>query len=422
MRFLWSILVLGFLLAPQAAGAQSDPVVFAVLFYSPTCPHCHQVIQNDLPPLQEEYGVQLQILFVNVTMQAGRDLFGAACESLNVPDERCGSVPMMIVGSTVLVGSYEIPNQLPELIDKGLASGGIGLPAIPGLQEAYNAAVQSQEATSESETEAAPEPSEESIIQTEVAESSWKERFQDDPVANGIAVAVLVFLILGTAALLVNFYTVVIENRVQAWLLNRPGWLVTLLVAVVTTIIAATLVLEQDDFSIPTLLAMAITGALMIIAGTIWSSRSKGLPSRVLPAVAVVGLLVAGYMVYVEVGENDAVCGAVGDCNTVQQSDYATLLGLIPIGVLGIIGYLTILGTWYLGQQPSESLALWGQLATFGLTLFGAIFSIYLTFLEPFVIGATCAWCLTSAMLMLLLLWLQAPTGLKAIRTLADQH
>jgi uncharacterized membrane protein len=26
--------------------------------------------------------------------------------------------------------------------------------------------------------------------------------------------------------------------------------------------------------------------------------------------------------------------------------------------------------------------------------------SVYLTFLEPFVIGATCAWCLTSAVLM----------------------
>jgi uncharacterized membrane protein len=36
----------------------------------------------------------------------------------------------------------------------------------------------------------------------------------------------------------------------------------------------------------------------------------------------------------------------------------------------------------------------------------GTVFSIYLTFLEPFVIGATCAWCLTSAILMTVLLWL----------------
>lgn len=31
--------------------------------------------------------------------------------------------------------------------------------------------------------------------------------------------------------------------------------------------------------------------------------------------------------------------------------------------------------------------------------------TIHLTFLEPFVIGATCAWCLTSAVVMTLLLW-----------------
>jgi hypothetical protein len=35
--------------------------------------------------------------------------------------------------------------------------------------------------------------------------------------------------------------------------------------------------------------------------------------------------------------------------------------------------------------------------ALLGMTTFGTLFSIYLTFLEPLVIGATCAWCLSSA-------------------------
>lgn len=39
------------------------------------------------------------------------------------------------------------------------------------------------------------------------------------------------------------------------------------------------------------------------------------------------------------------------------------------------------------------------------LALSGALFSIYLTFLESFVIGASCAWCLSSAIVMSLLLW-----------------
>ena len=42
---------------------------------------------------------------------------------------------------------------------------------------------------------------------------------------------------------------------------------------------------------------------------------------------------------------------------------------------------------------------------------FGILFSIYLTFLEPFVIGATCAWCVTSAILMTVLFVLTLRDG-----------
>ncbi|MCA9971053.1 MAG: hypothetical protein KC425_12595, partial [Anaerolineales bacterium] len=47
--------------------AEPQPIVQAVLFYSPTCPHCHQVITQDLPPIQEKYGAQLQILGVDTS-------------------------------------------------------------------------------------------------------------------------------------------------------------------------------------------------------------------------------------------------------------------------------------------------------------------------------------------------------------------
>jgi uncharacterized membrane protein len=42
----------------------------------------------------------------------------------------------------------------------------------------------------------------------------------------------------------------------------------------------------------------------------------------------------------------------------------------------------------------------------FAMSLLGVVFSIYLTTLEPFVIGATCAWCLTSAIVQAAILWL----------------
>jgi uncharacterized membrane protein len=46
----------------------------------------------------------------------------------------------------------------------------------------------------------------------------------------------------------------------------------------------------------------------------------------------------------------------------------------------------------------------------------GVAFSVYLTFLEPFVIGATCAWCITSALLMTALLIMTAGHGLQVLR------
>jgi hypothetical protein len=42
---------------------------------------------------------------------------------------------------------------------------------------------------------------------------------------------------------------------------------------------------------------------------------------------------------------------------------------------------------------------------------FGVLFSGYLTFLEPFVIGAVCMWCVSSAVVMLALLWVTGYDG-----------
>jgi uncharacterized membrane protein len=126
-------------------------------------------------------------------------------------------------------------------------------------------------------------------------------------------------------------------------------------------------------------------------------------------ALCVVGLGVSAYMAYVETTQTTAVCGPVGDCNTVQQSEYASLFGVLPIGILGLVGYGLLLLSWAgirWGQGSVRRLATW---ALPGLALAGTLFSIYLTFLEPFVIGATCAWCLTSAAVMTLILLLSLP-------------
>ena len=97
----------------------------------------------------------------------------------------------------------------------------------------------------------------------------------------------------------------------------------------------------------------------------------------------------------------------VGDCNAVQQSPYAQIFG-VPIGVIGLVGYLAVLLLWLLDQRFSG--AIYRRLL-FWMALAGTAFSLYLTFLELYIIGAVCAWCLLSAVMMLALLWLVVPVS-----------
>jgi uncharacterized membrane protein len=158
--------------------------------------------------------------------------------------------------------------------------------------------------------------------------------------------------------------------------------------------------------------------SVLVLLGMLFSLVWFGYPPRVrrgvwpdwvLPVLVVVGVGVAAYLSYIEITQTEATCGPVGDCNTVNQSEYATLFGFLPVGVLGLVGYAALLLLWILersgpvGFRPKATLGIWAG------ALFGTLFSVYLTFLEPFVIGATCMWCLSSAVVMTLLLWYAAP-------------
>jgi uncharacterized membrane protein len=121
------------------------------------------------------------------------------------------------------------------------------------------------------------------------------------------------------------------------------------------------------------------------------------------PGLCLAGLGVASYLSWVEVGGHEAVCGPVGDCNAVQQSEYAMLFGVLPVGILGVIGFAAMLAVWSLGRVAADRVGNRAGIALFAMTGLGTLFSIYLTFLEPFVIGATCMWCLSSATIMTLL-------------------
>ena len=141
-------------------------------------------------------------------------------------------------------------------------------------------------------------------------------------------------------------------------------------------------------------------------------------PAWVIPVLCAIGIGVAGYLTYVELAQVSAVCGPVGDCNSVQQSEYARLFGILPVGILGLAGYLVVLIAWLINRLAKGRLADLAALSLLAMTAMGTLFSIYLTFLEPFIIGATCAWCLTSSVLMTVLMLISVRPGKLAVRSL----
>jgi len=192
-----------------AAGNQQDqPVVRAVLFYSPTCGHCAIVINEVLPPLIDQYGDQLEMIGINVGTQEGVELFQLFLDDWNIPEDRYG-VPALVVGSTHLVGSGEIPEQFPGIIAEGLKAGGIDWPAIPMLAEIVGQAEgdQGQASSSQANSTQANDSTtlaEENIPVPYGTQLTLWDRFQLDLAGNTLAVVVLLGMIVMVVWVLIS--------------------------------------------------------------------------------------------------------------------------------------------------------------------------------------------------------------------------
>ncbi len=113
--------------------------------------------------------------------------------------------------------------------------------------------------------------------------------------------------------------------------------------------------------------------------------------------LSVIGLGVAIYLTYVHYSGTKPACTAGASCIKVQTSQWSKLAG-VPVALIGLIGYIAILGS-LLAPDREES-----RLATLGLTLIGFLFSGYLTYRELFSIHAICEWCASSAVILTILL------------------
>jgi uncharacterized membrane protein len=422
-------------MAPAAAPASAQGTeVRAILFYSPTCPHCHIVMDDHLPPILARFGAQLQVITINAATPEGGRLYQDMTQAYRLPRDRFG-VPALVVGDRVLVGSLEIPEQLPGIVLAGLAAGGIDWPEIASLRASLAregllhplpaaappatppaAAPATPPAAPPAALPAAPTPAAAAGVAAEPAPAAPATAAPS--AAPGAAAAPGAGAITGDPATVPSR-----SDEAGAVMAQEPGSGGLPVAPAVGESPAPAAMLDLTGGAAPAtagqrfmrdpvgngLAVVVLLGLVVVLAwsGLVMAGRlvpGRELPAWSMPGLFIAGTVVAAYLTFIEVTGSAAVCGPVGDCNTVQQSPYATLFGFLPVGVLGLVGYGAMGGAWLLsragspGFRSSAVRGLW--LAAFA----GTLFSAYLTFLEPFVIGATCAWCLASAVVISMIL------------------
>ncbi len=126
-------------------------------------------------------------------------------------------------------------------------------------------------------------------------------------------------------------------------------------------------------------------------------------------ALTVVGLVDAVYLTWLKVSGDTGLCLNWGQCDVVNASPYAEIYG-IPIALLGAGAYATMLLLLLLERWPRapQGLRQGAPYAVFTLALAGTLYSLYLTYIEVFVLQAICPFCVISAIVLALLLVLAA--------------
>ena len=113
-------------------------------------------------------------------------------------------------------------------------------------------------------------------------------------------------------------------------------------------------------------------------------------PDWIVVALALVGVAIAGYLTALKLGGTQAfLCRGGSGCDLVQASRYSVLAG-VPTAMWGAGMYLAIA---VLVAMPRTARR-WQ--AAFMLASGAVAFSLYMTYISIFVIGATCPYCLAS--------------------------
>jgi uncharacterized membrane protein len=119
--------------------------------------------------------------------------------------------------------------------------------------------------------------------------------------------------------------------------------------------------------------------------------------------LSLAGLFVSAYLYLFKIGKIGALACGTGGCETVQLSPWSRFAG-VEVSLIGVIGYAVLTALSLAALQPALSSRRWPTLLLILLAMAGVAFTVYLTYLELFVIHAVCRWCVGSGVIIVAIL------------------
>ncbi len=123
----------------------------------------------------------------------------------------------------------------------------------------------------------------------------------------------------------------------------------------------------------------------------------------IVAALALAGIFIALYLTLYKLGVIGELSCSIGSCETVNTSKWSRFLGL-PVAAWGVLFYLDVFAVALIGTLPRFENERLISVVLVAEAAVGVLFSAWLTYLELGVIHAICIWCVTSAVIVTLIL------------------
>lgn len=116
--------------------------------------------------------------------------------------------------------------------------------------------------------------------------------------------------------------------------------------------------------------------------------------------LSLAGLFISAYLYLYKLGKIGSLACGTGGCETVQLSSWSRIAG-VDVALIGVLGYAGLLALTLAALQPGLAGRRWPATLLAILAGIGVLFTVYLTYLELFVIHAICRWCVAAAFVIL---------------------